>query len=390
MAVPPNLVAFTESVGLSPATSYGPDSHQQLEAEAFRNHRDWRQALNPLAMLRHARDYVTDGWAEMGQTLKNLATDADLILTGTTYQEVAANVAEFYGVPFAALHYFPLRPNSRILPVTLPLTVLRPVWTAFEAGFWQLMKQADNAQRQALGLPRATSRSMRRLADNGALQIQAYDNEVFPGLNKEWKGRFPIVGAITLQLPTPVDTDVLSWIAAGSPPIYFGFGSMPVDNPAEAVSMIADVCARMGQRALICSGSLDVAGIATPEHVLMVPSVNHSTVFPLCRAAVHHGGAGTTAASVRAGIPTLVLWVGADQPVWARQVKRIGVGTFERFSRIDHDSLLKALRTVLEPRYAARAKEVAARVVKPAVSVATAADLIEKAAREGTARVSGR
>lgn len=74
--------------------------------------------------------------------------------------------------------------------------------------------------------------------------------------------------------------------------------------------MIAQVCAELGERALISSGTWDLRGLTVPENVLLVGAVNHRTVFPRCRAVVHHGGAGTTAAGMRAGVPTLVLWVG--------------------------------------------------------------------------------
>jgi UDP:flavonoid glycosyltransferase YjiC (YdhE family) len=136
----------------------------------------------------------------------------------------------------------------------------------------------------------------------------------------------------------------------------------------------------LGARALISSGVWDVDHAPAADHVKLVRSVNHAAVFPLCRAVVHHGGAGTTAAGVRAGVPTLVLWVGADQPFWGTRIERLKVGRSLRFSRTHRDSLREALRTVLMPECAARAREVATRMTEPAVSVATAADLLEKAA----------
>src|SRR6516165_4575085 len=90
IAVPPNLGAFVESTGLGSALPYGVDSQQQLDSDVFRNF--WK-VQNPLTALRQGKEYVTSGWTEMAQTVKAMAADADLILTGTTYQEVAANVA---------------------------------------------------------------------------------------------------------------------------------------------------------------------------------------------------------------------------------------------------------------------------------------------------------
>lgn len=379
MAVPPNLVAFAESAGIPSALPYGPDSQKQLEAEVFQQ---WLKLRNPVTVIRQGRDYITDGWAEMADTLKKLADGTDAILTGTTYQEVAANVAESYGIPLAALHYFPARANSYSLPVKLPLSVATPLVAAAEWAHWRLLKPADDAQRRSLGLPESHVRATRRIIEMGTYEIQAYDKVLFPGLEQEWKGRRPLVGSITLQLPTTDDQAVSAWIAKGTPPIYFGFGSMPVENPAEAIEWITGVCAELGERALICSGALTFDQTQTAEHVMVVPSVNHAQVFPRCRAIVHHGGAGTTAASLRSAVPTLVLWVSADQIVWAGRIKSLGVGTSRRFSKTTRATLRKDLRTVLSPACAARAAEVAVQMTTPAQSLAAATDIVERAAAQ--------
>lgn len=378
MAVPPNLVDFVASAGLGPAASYGVDSQKQLDAEVFKN---WWKLRNPRTVLREGREYICEGWAEMGEALAPLAADADLILTGTTYQEVAANVAEARDIPLAALHYFPARANSHVLPVRLPLPVLEPMWAGVEWAHWRVLRPADDEQRRSLGLPRSTVRASRRIVERGTLEIQAYDKVFFPGLHEQWGGRRPLVGSLTLAQSTAVDQEVSTWITDGTPPIYFGFGSMPVESPDDAAAMITSVCAELGERALICSGVWDLKHAPDSPHVKIVPSVNHAAVFPRCRAIVHHGGAGTTAASVRSGVPTLVLWVGADQPIWANQIKRLKVGTAGRFSRMTRDSLKKALQTVLTQPYVDRAKAVAAQMTDPATAVANTADLLEDAAR---------
>ncbi|MGY0574808.1 glycosyltransferase [Bradyrhizobium sp. RDM12] len=252
MAVPPNLVEFAESAGLSSVDSYGPDSQQQLEAEVFH---EWFKLRNPIKVPGQAREYLTNGWAKMNETLTKLAVGSDLILSGTTYQEVAANVAEAQGVPLAALHYFPVRANNHILPVRLPQSLIEPLWSVAEWSHWRLLKPAYDEQRQALGLPKSGIPAVRRLVGSGALEIQAYDKVFFPGLEEQWGWKRPLVGAMTLEFAAHSDGTVNSWIGAGRPPIYFGFGSMPVDKPAETVAMIIDACRQLGERALICSGS---------------------------------------------------------------------------------------------------------------------------------------
>ncbi len=378
MAVPDNLVGFIESVGLE-AVAYGPDSQAQLEEDIFRNLFEVR---NPIDLWRTGTEYITRGWAEMSTTLTSLADGADLILHGQTYQGIAANVAEYYNIPMAAMHHFPHRVNGHLVPF-LPSRLIRSTMTVLESLYWRVTKSAEDAQRRELGLPKTTVSSVRRIADRGWLEIQAYEELYFPGLAAEWGAQRPFTGALTLELATDTDDEVASWVAAGTPPIYFGFGSMPIESPTDTIRMISQACAQLGERALICAGVSEFDNIRQYDHVKVVSEVNHAAVFPACRAVVHHGGAGTTAAGMRAGIPTLILWIGAEQPVWAIQVKRLKVGLARRFSRITRKSLVAGLRAILAPQYVARAREIATRMTKPTASVTSAADLLEIAARRG-------
>jgi UDP:flavonoid glycosyltransferase YjiC (YdhE family) len=374
MAVPPNLIGFVESAGLA-AVAYGPDSEAQLEEDFF--HGFWK-IQNPMSLVRKGVDYLAQGWAEMGTTLTSLAEGADLVLTGQTYQAVAANVAEYYDIPFAALHYLPQQVNGHLFPI-VPPPLTRAAISAIWWLHWRMTKEADDAQRRELGLPKSTGSTMQRNVERGSLEIQAYDELFFPGLAAEWAGQRPFVGQLTMELPTDTDDEALSWIAAGKPPIYFGFGSMRIESPADTVAMISAACAQLGERSLICAGANDVTDIALfDDHVKVVGAVNHTAIFPACRAVVHHGGPGTIVAGMRAGVPTLILWIGADQPVWAAQFKRLKVGSVRRFSATTQKSLVADLRSVLDPQCVARAREIATRMTKPADAVTDAADLLER------------
>jgi UDP:flavonoid glycosyltransferase YjiC (YdhE family) len=153
-----------------------------------------------------------------------------------------------------------------------------------------------------------------------------------------------------------------------------------VRSSADTVAMIGEACAELGERALICSGASDFSDAPHFDHVKVVGAVNHARVFPACRAVVHHGGAGTTAAGMRAGVPTLILWTTIDQPVWAAHLKRLNVGRGRRLSATTRESLVTDLRSILAPHYVTRAREIAGRVTRAADSVTAAADLLETAA----------
>lgn len=385
MAVPPELVSFVESVGLA-AVPYGPKVQEFLDEEFLRNM--WTDFFrNPVRQVLKVWDPLIKYWGDVSTTLRSLADGADLLSTGLNFEQAAANVAEYYDIPLAALHHFPMRANGRLMP-NMPAPLVRSTMTTIEWLFWRATKDVDNAQRGELGLPKAARRSQRRIAERRSLEIQAYDDIFFPGLAADWArwgDRRPFVGALTMELPTEADEEVASWIASGTPPICFGSGSIALESPADTVNMIGAACARLGERALICFGGTDFSDVPRFDHVKAVGVVNYATIFPGCRVIVHHGGSGTTAAGLRAGIPTLALWSSADQPYWAAAIKRLKLGTARRFSATSQDTLFADLRQILAPEYATRTREFAARMTTPAASIERTADLLEAAARRPSA-----
>jgi UDP:flavonoid glycosyltransferase YjiC (YdhE family) len=356
MAVPPNMVGFVESAGLV-AVAHGPDQVVQNANIAGK----YGKTPNPITVALEILKDINQLWPELGKALTSLADGADLLLTDASQQGLGANIAEYYDIPLAALHIYPIMQGSTD---------------------WRITKEPEDAYRRTLGLPEETGPSTRT-----PLEIQAYDELFFPGLAAEWAKwdvRRPFVGGLTLELPADDDDEVSSWIATGPAPIYFGFGSsVRVAVPADLVEMIATACAQLGERALICSGSTDLTNIPHFDHVKVVGTVNHSAVFPACRAVVHHGGPGTTFAGMRAGIPTLALSVSVDQPMWAAAVDQLEVGIGRPFVATTLNSLVADLRSILTPHCGTRTREVAAQMTTPAESAATAADLLEDAVRLG-------
>jgi UDP:flavonoid glycosyltransferase YjiC (YdhE family) len=384
MAVPPELVGFAESAGVA-AVAYGPDArmwqdlHRDFLTHLFR--KPWRfQDLRRL--WREDRGLLAQCWEETSATVRSLAQGADLLFTSVIGEEPATNVAEYYGIPLATLHAFPLRPNGQLAAIPAPLA--RSAMTLSERLGRPLTKKLEDTQRRELGLPQARGLASRRICERGSLEIQAYDEVCFPGLAAEWAtfdSRRPFVGTLTLELATDADDEVASWIAAGTPPIFFGFGSTPAKSPAETIAMIGAACAQLGERALVCAGGTDFSAAPQFEHVKVVGEMNYAAAFPACRAVVHHGGTGTTAAGLRAGVPTLILSTWGDQTIWGAVVKRLKVGTTRRFSSTSQKSLVADLRRILDPEYVTRAREIATRMTKTDQSIAATADLVENVAR---------
>ena len=231
LAVPPNLVGLVESAGLE-AVAYGPDQQEGFWDVDFL--RKFWKVREVIKSWREVQQLLTQSWAEMSATLVSLADGADLIFSGPGFPGVPANVAEYHGIPLATMHYFPMLPNGQLAPgVPAPL-----VRTAVRALDWPLRfvtKKAEDAQRRDLGLAKATGPAPRRITARGSLEIQAYDQVLFPGLAAEWAkwdGQRPFVGTLTIEMATDADAEVASWIGASTPPIFFGFGSTAVISPA--------------------------------------------------------------------------------------------------------------------------------------------------------------
>ncbi|WP_319437519.1 glycosyltransferase [Mycobacterium sp. RTGN5] len=389
IVVPPNVVGFAEAAGLS-AVAWGTDSQVMMDAQ-----RDYWTCFfqmpwksKDLARLGEGiGEIVTQCWTEEAfSTLVSVAEGADVIIAGNGFEQFAANVAEYHGIPLVTVDFFPMRANGKVLPL-LPAPLGRAVMTGYQRMSWSgVVKDVEDTQRRLLGLPQATTPWPGRIADRGSLEIQAYDDAFIPGLAAEWAkwGRQrPFVGTLTLESPTDSDDEVASWIAKGTPPIFFGFGSVPVGSPADTIAMISAVCSQLGERAVVGAGSSDFSAIAYPEHVKLVGLVNFAEIFPLCRAVVHHSGAGTIAACLRSGVPQVGLWTLPDQWLRTSQLKRLKVGTGRRFAKTTEKSLIADLRKILAPQYLRRADEFANHVTTPAESAAAATDLVEDFVRVG-------
>jgi UDP:flavonoid glycosyltransferase YjiC (YdhE family) len=181
---------------------------------------------------------------------------------------------------------------------------------------------------------------------------------------KDWGNQISIAGFYFLSLasnftPPP---DLKAFLDAGPPPVYIGFGSIVLDDPNGMTKLIFDAVRKTGQRALVSKGwggfGADELGI--PEGVFMLGNVPHDWLFKNVSCVVHHGGAGTTAAGIACGVPTVIVPFFGDQPFWGAMVAKAGAGP----DPINHkdltaDNLAEAINKALEPATRERAQDLA-------------------------------
>ncbi|MGP1253288.1 MAG: glycosyltransferase [Kiloniellales bacterium] len=183
--------------------------------------------------------------------------------------------------------------------------------------------------------------------------------------------------------------ELAAFLAAGPPPVYVGFGSMPAVDAERIATVVFDALKRTKTRAILAKGWGALAKAAPGEDIQVVESVPHDWLFPKCRAVVHHGGAGTTHAGLRWGCPTLVCPLFGDQAFWGRVVKRVGAGPAAiPLKRLSLNSLSTALLDLRSPSFRSRAA-VLSEQIRSEDGVTTAADLVEAAWSDRDLPVSG-
>ncbi|MER6471975.1 glycosyltransferase [Streptomyces collinus] len=280
----------------------------------------------------------------------------------------ALSVAERLGVRSVSVTFQQLTlPSPERPPLAYPGRPLPPGVTDNEV-LWDLDAENVNALfgealatgRASLGLPPVDD--VRGYVIGGRPWL-ATDPVLDP-----WHGRPGLdvvqTGAWLLPDERPLPTELVAFLEAGEPPVYVGFGSMPMRESADVARVAADAVRAHGRRLLLARGwaDLDLDLFAGQDDCLLVGEVNHQTLFGRVAAVVHHGGAGTTTTAARAGAPQVVVPQAADQPYWAGRVAGMGIGAAHDGPTPTFASLSAALGAVLSPATGARAKSVATRV----------------------------
>lgn len=401
VAVPPNLVDFAHSVGVLSVLPLGLDTHTAWssdEANAARSR-------HPIAKLKFALATVRAGFRAFDDALVELFLNEDAPMAGVDAlvvsplgQDRALALSQNLDVPLTVLRYGPMSENGVLgavpgLTSRWSPTWKRRSWRIADRITWWATGWNENAFRRRIGVPRARSPLPNRLSASSVVQIQAFDPVIVPGLAEEWGTHKPVVGFFDLPraeragldeavlTPAPDGRSGAStgsfahWMAAGAPPVFVGFGSMPLTDPEKLIEIVRQAGRLVGSRCLIAIGDRRGPDSADPD-VFFVGNVDHATVLPRCSAAVHHGGAGTTAAAMRAGLPMVICTVTADQPFWGARITELGAGRTMKLSAITAPKLADALGAALAPDSVATAAALGSSMTTPRQAVSDAADLV--------------
>jgi sterol 3beta-glucosyltransferase len=291
------------------------------------------QSGKSMRNLRTLRNELRSIMDDVAQATWHACQGAELVIG---VGPASYSVAEKLGVPFIEAALQPVTPTRAFpSPVLLPWlhlggAVNRLTHIAFEQLFWQLFRSNTNRMRtHMLGLPPYSFLGpLRQIRQQELLRLYAYSSHVVPRPD-DWPSNHQVTGYWFLPPPPlwqPPEA-LCAFLAAGSPPIYIGFGSMLMRDPQKTTMLVTEALARTGQRGVLAGGwgALNTA-IPHSERLFCIDSIPHDWLFPQMAALVHHGGAGTTGAAVRSGVPSLVVPFSFDQPFWGQRVAALGVG----------------------------------------------------------------
>lgn len=307
-----------------------------FNVEAVVQSDEWRAVTergNFLAIVSKMRATMKGQARMIAERLPDYLQGSDLIVAGAAGLGGGFSTAEKLGIPMIQAYLFPLTPTRAFpgpIATGLPFgSVLNPLSSEItRLMLWQSTRSADVEMRRILGMPGASFWGpFRHLERDQVPVLYGYSRHVLP-VPDDWQTHHHVTGYWFLDPDAEwrPPADLIDFLEAGEPPIYIGFGSMGNRNPREAGEIALKALRLAGQRGILAAGWGGLSPADAPDTVYMMSSLPHSWLFPRVAAVVHHGGAGTTAAGLRAGVPSVVIPFMGDQPFWGQRIADLGVG----------------------------------------------------------------
>ena len=337
-----DLVTFGQSVRALVTSGGGPARAPQV-AEALVN--DWFDTVLPAA------------------------EGCDALVSSGLMPAGGPSVAQTVGVPYVCALL-----QSRVLPSPDYEPLGRPgkpfpsdadiptMWRVDAEKADQLYAAALNRRRAEIGLPPITN-----VRDHIMTRHPWLATDPFLDPRKRTPGIDPVqTGAWFRPDRRPLPPALMAFLDGGTPPVYVGFGSMPMHAAPEVAPAVLNELRARGRRVVVHRGWAGLAPVDEQDTGFVVDDVNHQALFPRVGAVVHHGGAGTTTVAARAGTPQLVVPQLADQPYWGARVAELGIGA----TATTVASLPAALSSTLRSETRSRATAVAGSIRADGAGVA--------------------
>jgi sterol 3beta-glucosyltransferase len=330
LAVPDNFSDFIQGLNLEVSPLRG--DVQKIMASDFGRDFIETGGSNPLKTIGAMRKMIAPIVKDMIQDAYKACRDADAIICLGVFSPFGHSIAEALRLPLINIEPTPLLPTGAFPAPSWPIqrdfgwmhnkfsgiVMLFSIWLWYRSFVYDFRKD--------LGLPAGSARYFYRMLKSTPM-LSAYSPTIIPH-PVDWPESVHITGDFQLNFRTEwqPSAELLAFLDAGDPPVYIGFGSMSGSKADELADLVLEALEKSGQRGLLLTGWGGIRTRLTSDNIFVVDSIPHSWLFPKMAALVHHGGAGTTAEGLRAGVPTVIIPFAFDQFFWGMRIKALGLG----------------------------------------------------------------
>jgi UDP:flavonoid glycosyltransferase YjiC (YdhE family) len=306
---------------------------------------------NPVRSMLAMRKMIGPVAIQMAEDALEACRDADALISLAAFAPFGKSIVEIKGIPLINIEPTPLLPTGAFPAPGWPVQQNLGGFLNHLSGaamlqmIWQWYGPYVNQFRNRFGLSPFHGTDFHEILKFSPL-LGAYSPKVIPH-PPDWSDQVHITGYwLPEQSEWQPSDELQAFLDRGTPPVYVGFGSMAGRSPEDVAATVLNALEKSGQRGLLLTGWGGMNVMRVPDNVFVLNSAPHSWLFPRMAAVVHHGGAGTTAEGLRAGVPTVIVPFIVDQSFWGKRVQALGVGPEPiPAKKLTADKLAAAVRT---------------------------------------------
>jgi sterol 3beta-glucosyltransferase len=351
LAAPENFKDFVESFNISfyPVVGNAEDIVHSPECEKI------IKSGNNLAFIKFLFNSLSHRRSELFESILGFCKLVDAIVANNIGATTVSVAAEKLNLKMIILQLNPPVIETNTFPVPgMPFPNLawlnKLSYKLFYRIMWHFAKSDINEFRQRIGLPLSKHSVIKIIADARVPVIHAFSEELIKR-PLDWKEHHLVTGFLILDGVKRSENNfdntsaqLNKWLAEGSKPVYIGFGSIPVPDPLRLMQAITHLLNSTQERVLLCTGWSKMPDMPQHPNLFTVSSANHQWLFPKCKIVVIHGGIGTLTAALTAGVPSIVVSLFVDQPIWGQLISKKGVGIHLPWRKMTPKSLVKAIK----------------------------------------------
>lgn len=297
-------------------------------------------------------------------------SETDLIINQLPGGLFGYDLAEKYNLRMMLASVIPLARTNTMPLMGFPNLSLpgynQMTYSVGEKVLWQMFRSVINEWRaQTLKLPPLPAKGyFDQLGTRKFPILNGFSEHVVPR-PADWNEHIHITGYWFSEKKRwdPPD-DLLHFLDAGKPPVFIGFGSMPIKNPRRTTEIILEVLKRSGQRGILHSGWGGLGDVSLPRHAFKIEYAPYDWLFPRMSMIFHHGGSGTTAYALRSGVPSCTIPFLFDQFYWGKRSAELDVGPAPiPFKKLTIEHLLTAIELGMEyPHFKQKAADIGRKI----------------------------